>query len=124
MNPQKNSKASAEILLAFIYSRDLVNCKTYAYFSFSLGKSLRDKSFIGAERDQISRYLPCMGHIWVYSQFISTVLHCKTALEIYSCSRKHDPLPFATMIDDNVKPNFKLTFQKLSLPSAGVYLMV
>lgn len=110
---------SADILQAFVYNRDLVSCKTYTYFSFSPGKSLRDKSFIGAERHLISRYLPCMDIYGFNSRFIYTMLHCKTALEIYSCSRKHDPLPFARMIDDKVKPNFKLTFQKTFL-SAGV----
>lgn len=42
--------------------------------------------------------------------FIYTMLHCKTAMKIYSCSRKSAPLPFATMIDDNVRSNFELAY--------------
>jgi len=55
------------------------------------------------------------------SLLIYTMLPCKTAMEIYPCSRKSDPLPFATMIDDHVKSNSELTYQKKnSYLSAGV----
>lgn len=58
------------------------------------------------------------------SLFIYTLLHCKTAIEIHSCSRKSDPLPFATMIDDNVKSNFELTYQEKFLTPQQVYRLL
>lgn len=48
------------------------------------------------------------------------MLHCQTATEIYSRSRKCDPLPFATMIDDNVKSNFELI--KENFPPISRYI--
>lgn len=113
---QNNSKASGDILQAVVFNRDLVNRKSQVFFSLALGKTLRDKCFIGSERDWISMYSTY--HAWnMYefnSLFIYTMLHCKTATEIYSCSRKCAPLPFATMIDDNVKSNFELIKKKFS----------
>lgn len=83
---------------------------------------MRDKSFIGSERDWISRC--SIYHTWntyrFNSLFICTMLHCQTATEIYSRSRKCDPLPFATMIDDNVKSNFELI--KENFPPISRYI--
>lgn len=51
MTTQNNSKVSGDTLQMFVCNRDSVNCKSQAFFSLALGKTLRDKCLIGTERD-------------------------------------------------------------------------
>ncbi len=56
MTTHINSKVTCNVLWAFLCNQDSVSCKSQAFFTFALGKMMREKCLPGSERDEVSWY--------------------------------------------------------------------